>query len=395
MNKRYMLSLIAVIVLFLIAYLGVETVPGSKWLFGIVFPYAALILFIAGFIRRLLAWSRTSVPFAIPTTAGQQKTLNWIKPSVIDNPSSKAAVFLRMLLEIVTFRSLFRNTRMKLREGRLSYSLEIFLWVGALAFHYAFFTVLFRHLRFFTNPVPMPVQIVENLDSFFRIEILQDFIQIGVPGVYLSGLVLLAAVTYLFLRRLFIRNVKYISLASDYFPLFLVFGIAFTGILMRYVLKIDVAAAKELTMGLVTFRWSIPENVSSLFYVHMFFVSVLLAYFPYSKLMHLGGIFFSPTRNMRADTRAVRHVNPWNYPVKVHTYEEYEDDFREKMVEAGLPVDRMPEPQAEVAEEEQEPAAAPEGSEAEAAQEPGTTDTTDASDAADKEDPAAEPEKKE
>ena len=36
--------------------------------------------------------------------------------------------------------------------------------------------------------------------------------------------------------------------------------------------------------------------------------------------------------------RARRHVNPWNYPVKVHTYEEYEDDFREKMVEAGLPV---------------------------------------------------------
>jgi nitrate reductase gamma subunit len=35
-------------------------------------------------------------------------------------------------------------------------------------------------------------------------------------------------------------------------------------------------------------------------------------------------------------------VNPWNYPVKVHTYEEYEDDFREKMIEAGLPVEKMP-----------------------------------------------------
>jgi hypothetical protein len=27
----------------------------------------------------------------------------------------------------------------------------------------------------------------------------------------------------------------------------------------------------------------------------------------------------------------------------VHTYEEYEDEFREKMIEAGLPVDKMPE----------------------------------------------------
>ncbi len=366
MNKRYILSLIAVVVLFLIAYLGVEAVPASKWLFGILIPYVALIVFVAGFIRRLLSWSRSAVPFAIPTTGGQQKSLKWIKPSTIDSPSSKSAVFIRMLLEIVTFRSLFRNTRMKLKEGRVTYQLEIFLWVGALAFHYAFFTVLFRHLRFFTHPTPLPVQLVENLDSFFRMEIMQDFIQIGVPGVYLSGLVLLAAVTYLFLRRIFIGNVKYISLASDYFPLFLIFGIAFTGIMMRYVLKTDVAAAKELTMGLVTFRWSIPGNVSSIFFVHLFFVSVLLAYFPFSKLMHLGGIFFSPTRNMRTDTRAVRHVNPWNYPVNVHTYEEYEDDFRDKMIEAGLPVDKMPEPQ-EASAEDEEPAAKPEEPEAGAA----------------------------
>jgi nitrate reductase gamma subunit len=33
--------------------------------------------------------------------------------------------------------------------------------------------------------------------------------------------------------------------------------------------------------------------------------------------------------------------------VKVHTYDAYEDDFREKMIEAGLPVERMPEPQPE------------------------------------------------
>ena len=391
MNKRYIISLIAVIVLFLIAYLGVEAVPGSKWLFGIVIPYAALIVFVVGFIQRLLSWSRSAVPFAITTTGGQQKSLNWIKPAAIDSPSSKGAVFLRMLLEIVTFRSLFRNTRMKLKEGRVSYPLEIFLWVGALAFHYAFFTVLFRHLRFFTNPVPLPVQLVENLDSFFRMEVLQDFIQIGVPGVYLSGLVLLAAVTYLFLRRIFIRNVNYISLASDYFPLFLIFGIALTGILMRYVLKIDVAAAKELSMGLVTFRWSVPENVSSIFFVHLFFVSILLAYFPYSKLMHLGGIFFSPTRNMRADTRAVRHVNPWNYPVNVHTYEEYEDDFRDKMIEAGLPVEKMPEPQEAAEAEEEEPATASEES-APAAEASGAAPEEPKADPAD---PAAESEKKE
>ncbi|MBW2470405.1 MAG: sulfate reduction electron transfer complex DsrMKJOP subunit DsrM, partial [Deltaproteobacteria bacterium] len=245
------------------------------------------------------------------------------------------------------FRSLFRNTRMKLSQGgRLSYQLEIFLWVGALAFHYAFLVVLIRHLRFFTEPVPFFVQLVENVDSFFRVEIIYPFFKFGVPGVYMSGFVLLAAVTYLFCRRLFVRQVKYISIASDYFPLFLIFGIALSGILMRYFAKIDVTAAKELTLGLVTFRPTIPEGVSPIFFVHVFLVSILIAYFPFSKLMHLGGVFLSPTRNMPTDTRARRHVNPWNYPVPVHTYEEYEDEFRDKMVEVGLPVEKMPEPAA-------------------------------------------------
>jgi len=342
MNVKYMYSLLAVIALLLIAWIGVAI--GLKVVFGVIFPYLAVIIFIAGFAYRIMGWSRSAVPFAIPTTCGQQKSLPWIKPNTIDNPFSKGAVVVRMALEILLFRSLFRNTRMKLHEGpKLAYSLEIFLWVGALAFHWAFFTVIVRHLRLFLNPVPMPIVLLENVDSFFRLEIVYDAFKMALPGVYMSGLVLLLAVTYLLLRRLFIPTVKYISQAADFFPLFLIFGIALTGILMRYFFKTDVAATKELTMGLVTFHPTLPAGVSTLFYIHLFFVCTLLVYFPFSKLMHLGGIFLSPTRNLPADTRVRRHVNPWNYPVPVHTYEEYEDEFRDKMIEAGLPVDKMPE----------------------------------------------------
>ncbi len=342
MNSRYIYSLIAVIVLFLIAWAG--TAAGLQVVFGIVIPYLALLTFIVGFAYKVLGWARSAVPFRIPTTGGQQKSLPWIQHSKLDCPDNKWQVVARMALEILTFRSLFRNTRMRLEEGaRISYKLELFLWLGAIAFHYAFLTVLIRHLRFFTNPVPFFVTLVENIDSFFRVEILYPGIQFGLPGIALSSFVLLAAVAYLLARRLFIRKVRYISLASDFFPLFLIFAIALTGILMTYIVKIDVTAAKELAMGLVTFRPTIPEGVGAVFYIHLFFVSVLLAYFPFSKLMHLGGIFLSPTRNLTTDTRAKRHVNPWNYPVPVHTYEEYEDEFREKMIEAGLPVDKMPE----------------------------------------------------
>jgi nitrate reductase gamma subunit len=354
MNLKYIIPLLAVIILFLVAYLGAQ-VAGLQYLFGVVVPYMAIITFVLGFAYRVLNWSRTPVPFSIPTTGGQQKSLPWIAHSKFDSPVAGWQVVVRMALEILTFRSLFRNTRMKLTQGgRLSYQLEIFLWVGALAFHYAFLVVLIRHLRFFTEPVPLFVQLTENIDSFFRVEIIYPVIKFGVPGVYISGFVLLAAVSYLFLRRLFVRQVKYISIASDYFPLFLIFGIALSGILMRYFTKIDVTAAKQLTLGLVTFRPTIPEGVGAVFFVHVFLVSILIAYFPFSKLMHLGGIFLSPTRNMATDTRARRHVNPWNYPVPVHTYEEYEDEFREKMIEAGLPVEKMPEPAASASEPEQE-----------------------------------------
>ena len=56
--------------------------------------------------------------------------------------------------------------------------------------------------------------------------------------------------------------------------------------------------------------------------------------------MHMGGVFLSPTRNLANNSRMKRHVNPWNYPVKTHTYQEWEDEFREKMRAAGMPLER-------------------------------------------------------
>jgi nitrate reductase gamma subunit len=331
MNIKYMYSLLAVVVLFLIAYVGVEGL-GLEVLFGIIIPYLAVATFIVGVIYRVMDWAGSAVPFRIPTTCGQAKSLNWIKQNKIDNPSSTPGVVIRMALEIFTFRSLFRNTKFGLKNAsKLIYSWELWLWLGALAFHYAFLTVITRHLRFFTDPVPFFVNILETLDGFF---------QVGLPIFMLSGFVLLAAAIFLFLRRILIPQVRYISLTADFFPLFLIMGIAISGLLMRYLVRIDVVGAKELAMGLVTFQPTIPTDIGAIFYIHVFLVSILLAYFPFSKLMHLGGIFLSPTRNLANNTRAVRHVNPWNYPVKTHTYEEYEDEFRDKMIEAGLPVDK-------------------------------------------------------
>ena len=340
MNVKYMFSLMAVILLFLVPYAGVEA-AGMKMLFGVFIPYLAGIIFVVGFIYRVMGWAASPVPFRIPTTCGQQKSLPWIKHAQFDNPFTTGGVIVRMFLEIVFFRSLFRNIKSEIKDGKkLIYSWEIWLWAAALAFHWAFAVTVVRHLRFFAEPVPFFVKALEFLDGFMRVEFFTPVFQVGLPGVFMSGLVLFAAAMYLLARRMYIPQVKYISLPADYFPLFLIIAIALSGIVMRYFTKVDIVAVKEFTMGLATFRPVIPQNVGVIFYIHVFLVSCLLIYFPFSKLMHLGGIFMSPTRNLTTDTRARRHVNPWNYPVHVHTYEEYEEEFREKMIEAGLPVEK-------------------------------------------------------
>jgi len=109
---------------------------------------------------------------------------------------------------------------------------------------------------------------------------------------------------------------------------------------MRLFFKVDLERVKEWTMGMLSFRPSVPRGVNIFFYIHLFFVLFLAAYFPVSKLMHMGGIFLSPTRNQMNTSRQERHINPWDYPVKVHTYEEYEDEFREAMREVGLPLEK-------------------------------------------------------
>lgn len=334
MNVKYFYSFLAVLALALIAWVGCDLL-GLQVLFGVILPYIAVAVFFVGFFLRMMDWARSTVPFRIPTTSGQAKSLPWIKSNAIDSPFTTGGVVARMFFEVVTFRSLFRNTRMRTNpDGRISYNLELWLWLFALAFHYTFLVVLLRHARFFLEPLPLPFEILEKIDTF---------VQIGHPVISMSSFVLLGTVLFLFIRRVYLPDMRLISLASDYFPLFLIAGIALTGILMRYFTKIDVTAAKELTYGLVSFNlpaMARMQEIGSIFYIHVFFVSVLLVYFPWSKLMHMGGIFLSPTRNLPNNSRAVRHVNPWNYPVKVHTYEEYEDDFRDKMIEAGLPVDK-------------------------------------------------------
>ena len=202
--------------------------------------------------------------------------------------------------------------------------------MAGLIFHWSLLVIVLRHYRFFLASIPGFVEFLESIDGF---------LQITLPTLYITDLLLVLAVTFLVLRRLASAQMRIISLSTDYFPLFLILAIALSGISMRYLDKVDIVAVKVLVQGLVSFQFDAPGEIGAIFYVHLFLVCVLASYFPFSKLMHMGGIFLSPTRNLANNSREKRHINPWNPEVKFRTYKEYEDEFREKMVKADLPTE--------------------------------------------------------
>lgn len=224
--------------------------------------YAASAVFIGGFLYKIYGYASTPAPLKIPTTPA---------------PTTGGGVALRLAGEVLLFTSLFKGNK--------------WTWLGGYVFHAAFAVVIFRHLRYFIQPVP-------ELMAYLN------------PAGIWAGVVLLGAGGYLFMRRLFVDRVKYISSGADYFALILIGLIAVTGLLMKFLVRTDVMGVKEFTLGLVTLS---PANIPAdpMFIIHFTLVLALMVYFPFSKLMHLGGIFFSPTRNQVDDSRESRHVNPW------------------------------------------------------------------------------------
>lgn len=207
-------SLLVVALIGAIAWAG--SAVGLSYLFGVVLPYVAVVTFFLGVIWRMVYWAKSPVPFSIPTTGGQEKSLDFIKQEKWDCPNTKFGVVVRMFLEVCFFRSLFRNTAADVREfdpvnkgPRTIYYSSKWLWFFALLFHYCFLLVFIRHFRFFMDPVPGWLTFMESIDGIM---------QIGSPRFYWTGGLLLVAVLFLLARRLFNQRLRYISLMNDYFP---------------------------------------------------------------------------------------------------------------------------------------------------------------------------------
>ena len=224
--------------------------------------YGAAALLIAGLARKMVQYARTPAPLKIPTTPA---------------PVTRAGVAARIGREVVLFESLFKASK--------------WTWLFGWIFHAALLVVLIGHLRYFTEPVWAPAAFVQGIAPY-------------------AGLAMIAGLAGLWARRFLVDRVRYISAPSDHLMLALLVAIGGSGVAMRFAVHTDIVALKAFALGLVRLDWQ-PIPPDGMLLLHLGFVAALMAVFPFSKLLHAPGLFFSPTRNQADDPRERRHVAPW------------------------------------------------------------------------------------
>lgn len=229
--------------------------------FALLFYFATLVL-VAGVAFRIYEFAHVPAPLKIPTTPA---------------PTTTFGVVLRMAREVALFESLFKS--------------NLWIWVFGWAFHLALALVLLRHLRYFTEPV------------WAWVVWIQPF------GIY-AGFAMAGALACLWARRFLVDRVRYISTPSDHLMIALLIGIGASGLVMKFVRRTDIVQVKAFFLGLMRFDWqALPADPP--LYVHLTLVAALMIVFPFSKLLHAPGVFFSPTRNQADDPRERRHLAPW------------------------------------------------------------------------------------
>ncbi|NNE63277.1 MAG: nitrate reductase [Gammaproteobacteria bacterium] len=229
--------------------------------FAITFWLATLIL-VLGLAYKIRQYWTTEAPLLIPTTPA---------------PTTGGGVVLRMAKEVVLFESLFKSNK--------------WIWLFGWMFHVSLFLVLARHIRYFQE------------QPWFWVTLIQPF------GKY-AAYTMMLGLAGLLLRRIVVDRVRYISSPSDYLMLAMLLLIGFSGLMMQLFFRPDIIAIQGYFSGLLNFELlSLP--LSTPLVVHLVMVAILLIIFPFSKLLHAPGVFFSPTRNQADNPREKRHAPSW------------------------------------------------------------------------------------
>jgi len=236
----------------------------------------ATLFMLAGLARKARQYRATPAPLKIPVTPA---------------PKTTGGVVLRLAKEVVLFVSLFRSNK--------------WTWLFGWLFHVSLLLAFVRHLRYIIDP--------EGIFGFMMPVLGLWIVQIA--GQY-AAFGMLIGLGGLLARRFLVARVRYISAPSDYLMLILIMLIAFSGFLMSFVpgFSVDVVAVKVFMLGIMNFNLQdLPESTALV--AHLLLVVVLGFVLPISKLLHIPGVFYAPTRNQVDNPREKRHMADWAKPL--------------------------------------------------------------------------------
>lgn len=224
--------------------------------------YLATAVLVLGVGLKIVQYAKVPAPLKIP---------------IMPAPMTRWGVVLRMARELFFFRSLFRANK--------------WIWLLGIVFHVALALVLLRHFRYFTEPVWTPIVLIQDI------------------GMY-AGFGMVLGLAGLWARRFLVERIRYISSPSDHLMLALIILIGTSGLSLRYLARTDIIAVKAFFIGLMRFDWQ-PLPTDGFLLFHLALVASLMIVFPFSKLLHAPGVFFSPTFNQVDNPRERRHLANW------------------------------------------------------------------------------------
>lgn len=162
-------------------------------------------------------------------------------------PTAKVSldVFALIAADLFLFRRLFLSNKL--------------LWIGSWMFHLAFAFVLIKHLRFFLDPVPSIIIVMQPIGT-------------------VAGYVLPVSLVYLFSLKMIRERQRYLS-RLNIFVISLIFLISTSGLALKFVARPDLVQIKAFMIGVLKFS-SEPVPESSLFLFHFIMVLFLVPYLP-------------------------------------------------------------------------------------------------------------------
>jgi nitrate reductase gamma subunit len=226
-------------------------VDSFSFIVGGFLPYVVVLVFLGGMAYRFRTW------FKAP------------QPGKMTLFPAGGSTFREVMAETLFFPSLFKGDRV--------------LWVFAWFFHITLALVFLGHVRVFSALIDgMLMKFGMTPDGINSMS--------GISG-GAAGILLLATGILLFVRRLVIPRVREITGVPDFLAPLLIIAIIVTGDWMRFMGHFELEQTRVWAASLLTFKPIIPAD--GMFLLHLLLAQALIAFIPFSKILHFGGIFFT------------------------------------------------------------------------------------------------------